>query len=91
MARYPQQHLEIPQMPMAVLVVDTIGCLPITCKGSRWALTAVSLNTSYLFTVLMKEKSAETVVEAYLSGILAYKVKSVAILSDNGIEFKIKI
>ena len=42
------------------------------------------------FAVCMKEKSVENVVQAYLSGILAHKGRSVAILSDNGIEFKTK-
>ena len=36
----------------------------------------------------MKEKTAENVVQAYLSGVLAHKGGSVAILSDNGTEFK---
>ena len=55
MARYPEQHLEILQIPMAVLAVDTIDCLPITSKDSRWALTAICLHTSYMFAVYMKE------------------------------------
>ena len=49
---------------------------------------AICLHTSYIFTVLMKEKSAENVVKVYLSGILAHKGRSVAILSDNCTEFK---
>ena len=36
-------------------------------------------------------KSAENVVKAYLSGILVHKGKSVAIIIDNGTEFKNKI
>ena len=44
-----------------------------------------------MFTILMKEKSAENVVQAYLSGILGYKGRRVAILSNNGIKFKNKI
>ena len=36
----------------------------------------------------MKEKSAENVVWAYLWGIFGHKEGSVAILSDNGREFK---
>ena len=59
MARYPQQHLQIPQMPMAVLAMNTIGCLPIISKVSRWALTAICLHMSYVFPVVMKEKSTE--------------------------------
>ena len=39
----------------------------------------------------MKEKAAENVVQAYLSGILAHKSRSVVILSDNGTEFKSKV
>ena len=42
-----------------------------------------------MFTVPMKEKSAENV-QAYLSGILAHNVGSVAILSDNETKFKNK-
>ena len=38
----------------------------------------------------MKEKSVENVAQAYLSGILVHKGGSVAILSDNGTEFKNK-
>ena len=40
-----------------------------------------------VFTVAMKEKSAENVIQVYLSGILALKGSSVAILSPNGIDF----
>ena len=41
-----------------------------------------------MFAIPRKEKSAENVVQAYQSVIFADKVGSVAILSDNGIEFK---
>ena len=36
----------------------------------------------------MKEKSAESVMQAYLSGIFAHKGGSIAILISNGTEFK---
>ena len=39
----------------------------------------------------MKEKSAQNVVQAYLLGIFAHKKGSIAILSDNGTEFKITV
>ena len=67
-------------MPMSVLAMDTIGHLPATSKGNRWAVTAMCLHTSYMFTILMKEKSAENVIQAYFSGISAHKGKSEAIL-----------
>ena len=88
MARYPQQHLEILQILIAVLAMDTTGHLPITSKGNRWALTATCLHMSYMFALLMKEISAENVVQAYLSCALAHKGASVTILCDNGTEFK---
>ena len=39
----------------------------------------------------MKGNSAENIVQAYLSGILANKCESVAMLSDNGTGFKNKV
>ena len=76
---------------MAVLAMDTIGCLPVTSNGNRWALMASCLHTSYSFAVPMKEKSAENVVQAYLSNILMQKGGSMAIVSDNGTAFKNKM
>ena len=76
---------------MTVLAVDTIGCFCITSKGNRWALTAIYLYTSYVFTIPMKEKFAENVTQAYLSGILTHEGKGVAILSDSGTEIKNKV
>ena len=34
-AKYPQQHLEIPQLPITVLAMDSRDHLPITSKGNR--------------------------------------------------------
>ena len=90
MVRYLQQHLEVPQIQMAVLAIDMVGHLPIPSKGNRWALTAICLQTSYVFAIWMKEKSAENIVQAYLACILVHKGGSVAILSGNGTEFKKK-
>ena len=55
MARYSQHHLEVTNLPMAVLVMDTIGFLPITSKGIRWALTPIHLQMSWVLAVLMEE------------------------------------
>ena len=56
MAKYPKKHLEIPQIPMAVLAIVTIVHLPVMAKGNRWALTAIYFHTSYVFAVPLKEK-----------------------------------
>ena len=73
---------------MAVLATETIGHLPVTSKGNRWPLTTIYLHVSYVLVIPIKEKSAENVVQAHLSGILAQKGRSVAMLSDNGTEYK---
>ena len=88
MAQYPQQHLDVPKIPMVVLAVDTISHLPITSNGNRWTSMAISQHTSYVFTVSMKEKLAENIVQTYSAGILSHKGASVAILTNNGTEFK---
>ena len=51
MVRYPQQHLEVPKGTMAVLAMDTIGCLSITANAHRQVLMAICLHTSYIFVV----------------------------------------
>ena len=91
MTNHPQQHLEILQIPMEVLAMDTVSHLPISSKCNRWGLTAICLAMFYMFAVPMKETSAENEVQAYLSGIISCKGGSVAILSDNGTEFKNKV
>ena len=62
MAKYPQQHLEIPQVPMALPIGDNLGYLPDASRGHQWASTVICIHTSYVFTVPMEEKSAENVV-----------------------------
>ena len=55
MARYQQQHLEIPKVPMPVLAMDTIGHLPITSNSNMWELMGICLHTTYIFVVPVKE------------------------------------
>ena len=44
-----------------------------------------------MLTIPIEEKCAENVVQAYLSGILAHKGESAAILGDNSTELKNKV
>ena len=83
MGKYPQKHLKIPQVPVAVLDMDTIGCLPVTPRGHHWDIMAIYKYMPYVFSILMMEKSTENAIQAYLSGIFAHKGGSIAILSDN--------
>ena len=85
---HPQLHLEIPKVPFACIAIDTIGKLPTTSSRNRFALTCIDLFTSYIIAVPMLDKTAESVVEAYLLGILSRARVSMVCLSDNGLELK---
>ena len=67
---HPQLHLEFPKVPFDCIAIDTISKLPTTSLGNRYALTCIDLLTSYIIAVPMPDKTAESVVEAYLSVIL---------------------
>ena len=81
-------HLDKPYVPFAGCPVDSIGILPTTYKGYKFALTFVSLPISYVTAVSLKTKTAEEVMMAYLIEILPKNLCSLYILQDNGTEFK---
>ena len=87
-AHHPQLHLEISKVPFMCIAIDTIGKLPITTSGYKYALTCIDLLTPYLIAVPMPDRTAESMVEAYLSGILSRTGASMLCLSDNGSELK---
>ena len=68
---HPQLHLEIPKAPFSCIAIDTIGKLPTTSSGNKYTLTCIDLLTSYVIAVPMLDKTAESVVDIYLSGILS--------------------
>ena len=82
--------LEIPKVPFACIAIDTIGKLPTTSSGNRYALTFIDLLTSYVIAVPIPNKAVELLVEAYLSGILSRTGVSLVCLSDNRSELKKK-
>ena len=85
---HPQLHLEVPKVPFTCIAIDTIGKLPTTSSGNRYALTCIDFLTSYIIAVAMPDKTSNSVVEAYLSGILSRARASMVCLSDNGSELK---
>ena len=85
---HPQLHLEIPKVPFTCIAIDTIGKLPTTSSGNRYALTCIDLLTSYIIAVPMPDKTDESVVEAYVLGILSRTRASMVCLLDNGSELK---
>ena len=80
----PPLHLEIPKVQLACIAIDTIGKLPTTSSGNKYALACIDLLTSYVIAVPMPDKTAKSVVEAYLSGILSRAGASMVCFSDNG-------
>ena len=81
---HPQPHLEIPKVPFACIAIDTIGKLPTTSPGNKYTLTCIDLLTSYVIAVPMPGRTVESIVEAYLLGILSRTGASMVCLSDNG-------
>ena len=75
---HPQLHLEIPKVPFACIAIDTIGKLPTTSSGNRYALTCIHL----------PDRTAESIVEVYLSGILSKARAYMVCLLNNGSELK---
>ena len=60
-ACYPQLHLEIPKVPFACITIETIGKLPTTSSGNRYALNCIDLLPSYVIAVPIPNKAAESV------------------------------
>ena len=85
---HPQLHSKFPKVPFVCIAIDTIGKLPTTSSGNRYALNCIDLLTSYIIVVPMTDKMAESVVEVYLSGILSRTRASMGCLLDNGSELE---
>ena len=85
---HPQLHLEIPKIPFTCIAIDTIGKLPTASSGNKYALTCIDLLTSYVIAIPMPDKTANSAVGAYLSGILSRAGASMVCLLDNGSELK---
>ena len=85
---HPQLHLEIPKVPFACIPIDTIDELPTTSSDNRYMLICIDLLTSYVIVVQIPNKAAESVVDAYLSGVLLRTGVSMVCLLDNSSELK---
>ena len=74
---------------MQFISMDLIGefHLP-TSREHRYTLTVICMLTGYVFCVLLKTKTAEEVIQAYIDHVYSKFGGSLKILSDNGTEFK---
>ncbi|XP_036340243.1 uncharacterized protein LOC118749545 [Rhagoletis pomonella] len=76
-----------PCEPFDVAVIDTIGPLPESINGNRFAVTIICDLSKYLVTIATPDKSAKTVASAiFESFVLTYGIMN-TIKSDLGTEF----
>ena len=89
MAMYPQKHLRNSTNPSSSFSYRHHKAFTGHVHGKQMGFSS-NLFTHIICAHCSNEgkKSAENVVQAYLSGILAHKDGSEAILSDKGTEFK---
>ena len=90
--KYATLHFDVATFPMQFISMDLIGEFhPPTTKGKRYALTVICMLMGYVFCILLKTKTAEEVLQAYIDYMYSKFGGSIKILSDNGTKFKNKI
>ena len=90
--KYNTYHFKAPSAPMKFISMDLIGEFrPPSTRGHRFALTVICMLTGYVICVPLKTKSAEEVIQAYMSQVYCVFGGSERILTDNGTEFKNKL
>ena len=89
---YAPGHFEVPEAPMDFISMDLIGEFKMgSLKRNRYALTVICMLTGFTWCVPIPDKSAETIVRAYIKEVYSKYGRSRKILSDNGTEFKNKL
>ena len=87
--KYQKLNFEAQPAPMKFISMDLIGEFhPPSKKGNRFALTVVCMHTGYTFCIPIPDKTASTVVKAYIDNVYCGFGASHKILTDNGTEFK---
>ena len=78
-----------PEGPMQLICMDIVGPIcPVSSKGNKFCLTVLDMLTGYTMAVAIPNKSAETVVKAYMHHICSVFGGSSRMLTDNGSEFR---
>ena len=75
-------------MPMEFISMDLVGRFTHTSSGHEYALTIICMLTGFVFCIPLKTKTAEEIVDKYLTHVAFAFRSSRKILSDNGTEFK---
>lgn len=80
-----------PTKAFDIVVLDTIGPLPQSNYGNKYALTLMCDLSKYLITIAIPDKSAQTVARAIFENFILVYGKMGTIKSDLGTEFKNEI
>ena len=73
---------------MEFISMDLVGRFPRTSSGHKYTLTVICMLTGYVFCIPLKTKSAEEIVDKYLTHVTFMFGNSRKFLSDNGTKFK---
>lgn len=85
--REPMHITKTPQKPFEIIIIDTVGPLPVSLNGNLYVLTIICDLTKYLVAIPMTDKSAKSVAKALFENfILTYSVMK-SIRTDRGTEF----
>ena len=59
-------HFNTPEVPMQLICMELVGpVLPVTSRGNRFILTYIDMLSGFMIAVTIKDKSANTVCDAY--------------------------
>lgn len=83
----PMVITSTPLRPFDVVVIDTIGPLPVSRQGNRYAVTMVCDLSKYLVIVPIPDKKAPTVAKAILKHFILIYGLMRRILTDLGTEY----
>ena len=83
------KHFKVPEVPMQLICMDLVGPIsPVTSRGNRFILTCIDMLTGFMIAVPIKDKTANTVCDAYRAHVYCIFGGSARILMDNGTKFK---
>ncbi len=88
--KYPLMQLVVPSQPLQLIAMDLIGPFPHSVTGHVYALTIMDMLTSYIWAIPLPNKEASVVIRRFLTEFYEKEGGCLAILSDNGMEFKNK-
>ena len=78
-----------PEGLMQFICMDIVGPIsPVSSKGNRFCLTVLNMLTGYTMAVAILNKSAKTIVKAYMDHVYSIFGGSSRMLMDNGSKFK---